>query len=146
MPLERAPTQHEEADRSSRLNTEPFEIAEVANARRATLTHDSLRGDDADARHAQQQLVRRGHDVEWKMLRIGERPRDLRITVERQITVGRVDHLAFAETVVPHEIVGLIQAMLTNCRNGGTCLERRIADRAEGAEVHVMYAAAFIKL
>src|SRR4051812_43081549 len=82
MALERASAQHEKT-RRARLHAESSQVAGIANDRRATLADDAPRREDPDSRHANEEIVRRRHDIERKVRAVCKRPGDFWIAIER---------------------------------------------------------------
>ena len=100
--------------------------------------HDRPRGPGADAGHAQEHLERRPGDVERKALGMGQRPRRLRIVLEREVAVGAERQLVEAEPVLAQQMLGLVKTGLAGGRRRGEVLEGCADHRLEGAEVGVV--------
>lgn len=91
------------------------ELSQLRLAQRRGLarSQDRARTLHADARHAQQQLVRSRVHLDGKLFEMVERPISLRVEQRVEEWIALVDDLAHIELVEPHQPIRLIKPMLT---------------------------------
>src|SRR5687768_13754848 len=135
--LQLAAAEGDEAGGAGGDDAELAEVGETAIDGGRPLGDDALCTLRADAGYAQQLLVRSGTYFDRESLGVRQRPRRLRIGVEREIPALVIDELLRAEAVVAEEVVGLVKPVLAERGCGRMGFERSLADRAERAELEI---------
>src|SRR5687767_11993509 len=142
--LQRAPGEGDEAGGAGGDDAELAEVRETAIDGGRPLGDDALCALRADAGYAEQLLVGSSTYFDRESLGVRQRPRRLRIGVEREIPALVIDELLRAEAVVAEEVVSLVKPVLAERGCGRMGFERSLADRAERAELAVVHAAACV--
>src|SRR5438105_892282 len=131
-------TDRQEPGRPRGHDAQPAHVTQVTQYRPGAFRDDPTRGRRPHPRDAQQLLARGRPHVDRKPLWTREGRGHFGIEPQRQVPLGVEHHVAWREAVATQQVIRLVQPALTPDRRLGRCLERRVPDRPECAEMRVM--------
>src|ERR1700674_4169177 len=126
---------HQKARRPARRRAHLREIRQLEASGGPAQLEQALDALWAQPRNAQECLPVGGLKLYREALRMGESPRELRVSREREVSIPAIDDLDRGEAVAPEEVVRLVEPVLPQERNLRLAFERSVFDRTERREV-----------
>src|SRR5439155_26564810 len=130
--------QREEPPGARHVDTQAAQVRRETQDRRAARRHQTPCRERSYPRDTDEQILRRARHLEREVFGVRQRPRCLRIVVEREIAAGVERELLEAKAVVAQEMLRLVEAELAARRRRREAFHRRPDDRRERTEVRVM--------